>query len=83
MRHFTSSSSNVAHVAFDTIDPDDSPVHSPTVLDVRFRSGRSYRYFGVPEEVYDKLAAVEEEGGSCGQLFNQIVRGGGYEFEEV
>ena len=39
------SSSNLAAVRY----------HSPNLLDIRFHNGRSYRYFGVPQSVYDGL----------------------------
>ena len=40
-------------------------------LDLRFRSGASYRYFAVPQRVFDELLVAE----SKGAYFNRNVRG--------
>jgi hypothetical protein len=40
-------------------------------LDLRFRSGACYRYFAVPQSVFDELLAAP----SKGAYFNRNVRG--------
>ncbi len=40
------------------------------VLEVTFRSGRIYRYFDVPRNVYEKLLAAP----SIGSYFNKTIR---------
>jgi hypothetical protein len=39
-------------------------------LDVRFRTGKMYRYFGVPETCYRELLTAE----SAGRFFNASIR---------
>lgn len=41
------------------------------VLQLEFRSGAIYRYFGVPATVYDGLLSAP----SKGNYFNQVIRG--------
>jgi len=41
------------------------------VLELEFRSGAVYRYFGVPATVYEGLLCAE----SRGKYFNQTIRG--------
>jgi len=57
------SSSNLAAIRYD-----------PGVeqLDVRFLSGDTYRYFGVPEDVYEGL--LHPPGGSHGKYFYAHIR---------
>ena len=40
------------------------------VLEVRFRSGRIYHYFDVPQELFEELLGAP----SVGQFFNEVVR---------
>jgi hypothetical protein len=40
------------------------------VLEVEFRTGGVYQYFGVPRELYDALMAAE----SKGRFFNAIIK---------
>jgi hypothetical protein len=46
--------------------------HDPAeqVLEVVFRTGRIYRYLGVPRAVYEELLAA----GSMGEYFNKRIR---------
>ncbi len=39
-------------------------------LDITFTSGRTYRYFAVPPEIYAGLLAAE----SHGEFFNQCIK---------
>lgn len=56
------SSSNLAEVGYD----------QPTqTLEVCFKSGRTYQYFGVPERVYEGLRSA----GSPGGFLNSEVKG--------
>lgn len=45
-----------------------SPLHN--VLQVEFRSGLVYEYFGVPRGLYEQLLAAE----SIGSFFNRFIR---------
>lgn len=56
------SSSNLAEVGYDP---------RTQTLEVRFRSGRTYQYFDVPEPVYRKLKSA----GSPGGCLNREVKG--------
>jgi KTSC domain len=47
-------------------------------LDILFSSGKTYRYFDVPEEVYARLLAAE----SKGQFFNEEIKEA-YRYAEV
>ncbi len=47
------------------------------MLEVEFSNGRVYRYFDVPEYVYDDLMDAD----SKGQYFNEHVRNAGYRYE--
>jgi hypothetical protein len=47
-------------------------------LDVRFTSGKTYRYFDVPEDVYVRLLGA----GSKGEFFNEEIKGV-YRYAEV
>ena len=62
MTHQPVSSSNLAEVGYD----------APTqTLEVCFKSGRTYQYFGVPERIHDGLVAAESPGG----YLNREVKG--------
>jgi hypothetical protein len=41
------------------------------LLELEFRSGASYQYFGVPADVYEALLRAD----SKGRYFNQAIRG--------
>jgi hypothetical protein len=47
-------------------------------LALTYRSGRIYRYYGVPREVYEELLAAE----SAGKYLNEVIRNR-YEHELV
>jgi KTSC domain len=55
------SSSAIASVGFDS---------STHTLDVRFHSGKNYRYFMVPASVYERMLASD----SIGAFFNREIR---------
>jgi hypothetical protein len=48
-------------------------------LDVEFTGGRVYRYFEVPNEVYERLMTAD----SIGRFLNSEIVNGGYAYEEV
>ena len=48
------SSSNLAEVGYDSLTE---------TLEVCFKSGRTYQYFGVPEGIYNDLKAAVSPGG--------------------
>lgn len=54
-------SSVIASVAYDD---------EQAILEVRFRTGRIYRYFDVPPERFESLLAAR----SAGQYFNRVIR---------
>ena len=54
-------SSNLASVGYDEFQE---------LLEVEFLNGRIYRYFGVPEEVYEKLMNAD----SHGSYFHKAIR---------
>lgn len=54
----------------------DSVGYEGNVLEVRFRSGRVYRYFGVPSRVHTELLDAD----SKGRFFNGEIRDA-YRFE--
>lgn len=49
------------------------------VLEVKFKTGRLYRYFAVPADVYNGLLAAD----SKGEYFYQHVALGGFSYEQV
>jgi hypothetical protein len=68
MRRVPVSSSVVAEIGYDL---------SEQMLEVKFRSGRTYRYFGVPSSVHDEFLLCE----SKGRYFNERVRDA-YRFDQ-
>jgi hypothetical protein len=48
------------------------------VLEIQFKSGKTYQFFGVPEDVYIEFL----RSGSKGQFFNKHIRGK-YQSQEV
>ncbi len=50
-----------------------------STLEVEFRKGGIYQYFGVPQEVYEGLMSA----GSKGQFFNQHIKKAGYPYSKV
>jgi hypothetical protein len=58
------------------IDLQSTSLHAATyqdqsaLLELEFRDGTSYRYLGVPEQVYQELLRSE----SKGRYFNQYIR---------
>lgn len=53
-------------------------VHGNGILDVEFHNGSRYKYFGVPDTVYNTLMAAK----SIGQYFATHIRGQ-YKSEKV
>jgi len=49
------------------------------VLEIEFPNGDLYRYFDVPESVYDGLMDAESRGTYC----HRNIRGRGYRYERV
>jgi hypothetical protein len=47
-------------------------------LDIRFTSGKTYRYFDVPGDVFIRLLGAN----SKGEFFNEEIRGA-YEYAEI
>ena len=52
------------------------------ILTVRFRSGASYQYFDVPENVFISIR-VGAIGNSIGKTFNMLVRNGLFEYRLI
>jgi len=50
-----------------------------STLEIEFRKGGIYQYFGVPQEVYEGLMSA----GSKGQFFNQNIKKAGYPYSKV
>lgn len=48
------------------------------VLEVEFKTGQVYKYFGVPTDVAESLKTAD----SVGQFFNSKIRGA-YKFKKV
>jgi hypothetical protein len=62
MRRRPVDSSAIASVGYDP---------AREVLELEFRSGNVYRYFGVPEEIYEDLLQAP----SMGRYFGSFIRG--------
>jgi len=63
-------SSNLASVGYDI---------STSVLEIEFRNGNVYQYYGVPAQVYEELMNA----GSKGSYFHRNIRNGGYSFSKI
>jgi hypothetical protein len=61
MRETPVDSSVIALIAYD---------EDNAILEVRFRNGRTYRYFRVPPEEHEALLAAE----SVGRYFNEVIK---------
>ena len=61
LNHQPVASSNLASVAYD---------YSSCTLEIRFRDGGTYQYFGVPESVYAGLLNA----GSKGRYFRAYIK---------
>lgn len=48
-------------------------------LDITFLSGRTYRYFNVPQDVHQELLNAP----SHGKYFYAYIRNGGYDYERI
>lgn len=62
MEHKPVKSTNVQSVGYD---------QQQRHLEVKFRGGTHYRYFNVPQDVYDDLMGSE----SVGQAFHTLIKG--------
>jgi hypothetical protein len=63
-------SSNLTSVGYD---------RQSSILEVEFRSGGIYQYFGVPEHIYEGLISA----GSKGSYFHQHIKKAGYSYTKV
>ncbi|MBX7170156.1 MAG: KTSC domain-containing protein [Pyrinomonadaceae bacterium] len=50
-------------------------------LVVEFRNGTKYKYFDVPNEIFNEFAKTVNEDGSAGKFFNANIKS--YRFEKV
>lgn len=48
-------------------------------LEVAFRNGSVYQYYGVPAEVHSGLMAAS----SLGQYFDRVIKKGGYGYRRI
>jgi hypothetical protein len=63
-------SSNLAEVGYDA---------AANILEVAFRQGGIYQYFGVPNYIFEQLMAAS----SKGHYFDEHVKKGGFAFRRV
>jgi hypothetical protein len=70
MERISVQSSNLASVGYDP---------QSLTLEVEFRNGSAYQYFGVPEYIYEGLINA----GSKGAYFDQNIKRGGYSFSRI
>jgi len=63
-------STNLASVGY---DPESS------TLEIEFRKGGIYQYFGVSQEIYEGLLNA----GSKGKFFHQYIKKAGYPYEKI
>ena len=70
MKRQSVTSSNLASVGYDAANE---------ILEVEFKHGGVYQYFGVPENVYDELMNAD----SHGQYFDRNIKKAGYEFQKI
>lgn len=64
------SSSNIASIGYDAVQ---------SILEVEFLNGAVYRYYDVPEVVYNGLMAAD----SHGKYFNAYIKWGPYRYEKI
>jgi hypothetical protein len=48
-------------------------------IDIKFTTGLRYRYYGVPENLKERLVRAE----SHGKFFHTYIRHGGYEYKRL
>lgn len=70
MNRISVESSNLASVGYD---------ESTSTLEIEFRSGGIYQYFGVPQNIYQELMNAS----SKGTYFDQNIKKVGYPFSKV
>lgn len=63
-------SSNLASVGYDAENE---------ILEIEFNHGGDYKYFDVPENVYEELMSAS----SHGQYFDRNIKKAGYEFQKM
>ena len=51
----------------------ESTGYDPAVmlLEIKFKNGKTYRYQGVPQEIFEQMCAAD----SCGKFFGQHIKG--------
>ena len=52
--------------------------HDGQKLIVEFKSGGTYEYHGVPQELYDRMMAEHAAGASIGKSFHSNIKHGGF-----
>lgn len=67
-------SSNILSIGFDA---------ASGILEVEFRHGGVYQYYGVPAAVHDALMATDRAGQSVGKYFDVYVKKAGYSYVEL
>ena len=70
MERICVSSSNIMSIGY---DPDNM------VLEVEFKTGAVYRYYDVPQSVYDGLMSAD----SHGKYLDVYIQKGGYRYSQV
>lgn len=70
MERITVISSDLASVGYDTIN---------NILEIEFKKGGIYQYYGVPNNIYDGLMNAN----SLGSYFNKNIKNGGFSFKKV
>lgn len=70
MRRTPVTSSTLESVGYDSTN---------RVLEIEFKDGSIYQYYGVPEPVYLGLLSAS----SHGQYFDQEIKKGGYDYDKV
>ena len=63
-------SSNLLSVGYD---------ESSGTLEIEFRTGGIYQYFGVPNSIYIGLISAD----SKGRYFHSMIKNGGYAFRKI
>ena len=58
-------SSSISKIKFD---------HFSRILNVTFKTGKTYAYLGVPADLVDKMLEIKEAGDSAGKFFHKNIR---------
>jgi KTSC domain len=70
MKHISVSSTSLSSVGYDV---------RSKILEIKFNNGSTYKYFNVPEMIYEALMKAD----SHGKYFDSKVKKGGYRYERV